>query len=618
MPTLIEDYIAKLRAADTQLEQILFHCQEPESHYKVNFLPTLILDRRFRSLYVNLAARRNLGLKRGLCLDNIGIDSLAPEKYVIENVFSTGNPARVISHIPSNQTHGEMDLEWIINPLYDEYNNIKVVIATATDITERIAIESEQQKQIQLYKNLVENLPDIVARHDRSHRYLFVNTALEHISGIAPSQLIGKTFDNIGLPETSWKPWRQRCDEVFETGKIVTFDTDFPSPKGKIKVETILKPELDSAGNIETILAVCRLGPRLLQDALAELEHANNELKKQKSHLATMLENIPLVICRLDKSLRPVYRNPAAEQLYTSTAENCMEVALPFHEMYEKVFLSGQFIEFDAEVPNTNGETASYQTIVVPELDDNGQVQTVLSIAQDITTRKKLESEISRLDRMNIIGEMAASIGHEVRNPLTTVRGYLQFFQKKTAFIEFHEHFQTMIDELDRANHIITEFLSLAKNKSVAFTCGSLNNIIDTLFPLIQADALRLGHNVEMEKGDIPDINFDEKELRQLLLNLTRNSFDAMKGIRGKLTIQSYRDGNSAVLAIRDTGNGIPQEIIKKLGTPFLTTKDDGIGLGLAICYRIAQRHEAKIDVQTSTLGTSFLISFPAIDKYPC
>jgi len=235
--------------------------------------------------------------------------------------------------------------------------------------------------------------------------------------------------------------------------------------------------------------------------------------------------------------------------------------------------------------------------------------QCSLAVLTDITEQKKFESEMSRLDRLNTVGEMAASIGHEIRNPLTTVRGYLQHYGRKAAFAEYREPFELMIDELDRANAIITEFLSLAKNKAVTLNPTNLNQVIQSLVSLMQADALRRGSDIEMELEDIPDVLADDKEMRQCILNLVGNGLDATpKG--GKVTIGTVKAGNRVVMTVRDHGPGIPPEIKEKLGTPFLTTKENGVGLGLAVCYRIAQRHNATIEVETGPEGTTFIVKF--------
>ncbi|MCE5286091.1 MAG: response regulator [Pelosinus sp.] len=231
-------------------------------------------------------------------------------------------------------------------------------------------------------------------------------------------------------------------------------------------------------------------------------------------------------------------------------------------------------------------------------------------IARDITKEKELENDLLRLDRLNLVGEMAASIGHEVRNPMTTVRGYLQLFQTKQENHKYLEQIKVMIEELDRANFIITEFLSLARNKAVKLKFQNLNQIVNAILPLLQADALHTGHNLEIKLGELPDIMLDDKEIRQMLLNLAKNGFEAMEA-GGTLTIESYHKNNTIVLAVRDTGKGFSSVILDKLGTPFITTKDTGTGLGIPVCYRIAERHGAKIEVNTGLDGTVISVRFP-------
>ena len=223
--------------------------------------------------------------------------------------------------------------------------------------------------------------------------------------------------------------------------------------------------------------------------------------------------------------------------------------------------------------------------------------------------QQRFNVELSRLERLNLVGEMAASIAHEIRNPLTAVRGYLQWYLHKGKYAELRMSFTTMIEEVDRANGIITEYLSLAKDKAIEFKLGNLNSVLDALFPLLQAEAYNSNHSLKIEKDDIPDIYMDGNEVRQLVLNLVRNGFDAMQP-SGVLTIKSFVEGDKVILAVHDTGKGIPQSMRDKLGTPFLTTKDNGTGLGLAMCYQIVGRHGAKIIVETSSEGTTFYVKF--------
>lgn len=125
----------------------------------------------------------------------------------------------------------------------------------------------------------------------------------------------------------------------------------------------------------------------------------------------------------------------------------------------------------------------------------------------------------------------------------------------------------------------------------------------------MQADALRRGHEICIELDCIPDSNFDENEIRQLILNLVRNGLEAMQQ-EGLVTIRTYTRGKWLILSVEDKGPGIQEEVLAKLGMPFVTTKEEGTGLGLPVCYRIAERHGAKISVKTGSDGTIFIIRF--------
>ncbi len=244
----------------------------------------------------------------------------------------------------------------------------------------------------------------------------------------------------------------------------------------------------------------------------------------------------------------------------------------------------------------------------------DGRTYNYKSEIEEFTPILKYISEqtekMTKLDRLNIIGEMAAGIAHEIRNPMTTVRGFLQFLSIKKEFTKQKENFDLMIDELDRANSIISEFLSLAKNKNLEFTSINLNTVIHDIYPLLQADAMRNNCEIKMSLGDIPSVSADHNSIRQLILNLVRNGLDAMPK-SGIITIYTEAVESKVLLSIQDCGIGIPPEIREKLGTPFFTTKEQGTGLGLAICYQIIQRHSATLSIESSPgKGTTFTIGF--------
>ena len=239
------------------------------------------------------------------------------------------------------------------------------------------------------------------------------------------------------------------------------------------------------------------------------------------------------------------------------------------------------------------------------------EMKTPSTIAQgqDITKCKQLEKEIGLYERLSLIGEMATCIGHEIRNPLTSVRGFLQFLGDKNECVQYKEYFDLMICELDRANSIITEFLLLAKDRPLVLKTQNLKPIIEALMSLIIAEATDVNMYVHIELEDIPDLLLNEKEIKQLILNLVRNGLEAMKP-EGTLTVRAFIEDENIILSVNDQGNGIKSEVIEKIGTPFFSTKDHRTGLGLAVCYSIAARHKASIDIETSSNGTTFNVIF--------
>jgi len=234
----------------------------------------------------------------------------------------------------------------------------------------------------------------------------------------------------------------------------------------------------------------------------------------------------------------------------------------------------------------------------------------ILSQFIDLTERKNMENEMTRLGQLNLVGEMAASIAHEIRNPMTTVRGYIQLLKEFEKYADEIESFNLMIEELDRANSIITEFLSLAKNKMVEIKPVNLNTVIKNVYPLIFAKAMMQDKMMSLNLNNIPDMLLDEQEIRQLILNLINNGLESIP--EGKaISLSTYTSNNQVILAVRDQGEGIKEEIIEKLGTPFFSTKEGGTGLGLAVCYGIASRYNAKIEIETGIQGSTFYVCFP-------
>jgi len=285
----------------------------------------------------------------------------------------------------------------------------------------------------------------------------------------------------------------------------------------------------------------CETLEKLVQERTYELFQTNKKLKgeiferkkiaKELSdtglRLNNILESITDVFYTLDKQWQFIFVNEEAEKYLLKGREELIGKSIwdvspesipRCHHFFQKAMNTKEAAHFEMKGLHSN---TPYEVHVYPSEEG-------LSVYyHDISERKMFESEMARLDRLNLVGQMAAGIGHEVRNPMTTVRGFLQLLGGKEEFKQSKAYFELMIEELDRANSIISEFLSLAKNKTLDLKPLSLNNLIKNLFPLIQADAMVSDKTVIMELQDIKILSLNEKEIRQLILNLVRNGLEA-------------------------------------------------------------------------------------------
>lgn len=334
------------------------------------------------------------------------------------------------------------------------------------------------------------------------------------------------------------------------------------------------------------------------------------EHELNKDNLFSLLDELPYFAYLLASDFTIPYYNEAFVQLFGDPGQKkCFEVLC--HSVRpcldcpsQKTLTSSTPLHWEMTTPDSEVLSIHEHLFVGPN-----NTRFIFKCGENITKKRDTESNYARLDRLNLIAEMSAGIAHEIRNPITTVKGFLQMLGAKNDFKQYQEYYDIMIAELERANTIITEFLSLTKNRTSEMRLQNLNAIIQILYPLIQADALRSDITLTQELGEIEDILLDEKEIRQLILNLTRNGIEATKPGKG-LKIKTYMDSDQVVLAISDEGSGIAPDVLAKIGMPFYTTKEGGTGLGLTICRNIINRHQAKMDIVTSPQGTTFYIKF--------
>lgn len=267
-------------------------------------------------------------------------------------------------------------------------------------------------------------------------------------------------------------------------------------------------------------------------------------------------------------------------------------------------------------VRSIEGGKSFHKTSITLRNSTNSQITGAAIIVYDVTELDMLRDEVGRMERLSLIGQMAASITHEIRNPMAVIRGFVQLLQERSPSNQ-QEYFNIIIEELDRANMIISDFLSLAQNRELTMEESSLHDIIYKLLPLLNADANLRGQTIETDFcDDLPLLMLNNREIKQLLLNLIRNGMEAMEE-KGVLKIKTSMKDDIIELRITDQGVGIAPDKMKNLFEPFFSTKVRGTGLGLPLCLSIVERHNGRIDVESQEgVGTVFIVTLNCTNSF--
>jgi len=231
---------------------------------------------------------------------------------------------------------------------------------------------------------------------------------------------------------------------------------------------------------------------------------------------------------------------------------------------------------------------------------------------ENINKQFALKEELERTERLNVVSQLAASIAHEVRNPMTSIKGFMQLLKEDSNLNPNQKYYiQISLDELDRTEAIINEYLSLARPVGHQNEPVNLSNEIKSTIDLFTS--FTNVHNIEIQSFIEDSLYTQGKrgEIKQVLLNIIKNGVEAM-GSKGILTIRAYNTKSIHVIEVIDNGVGMTQQQVKRIGTPFYSTKDKGTGVGLSISYNIIRNMKGSIEVESElNRGTIFTIKLP-------
>lgn len=235
-----------------------------------------------------------------------------------------------------------------------------------------------------------------------------------------------------------------------------------------------------------------------------------------------------------------------------------------------------------------------------------------ISTNNRMASTKSFHQELQQAKQLHSVGQMAATIAHEIRNPITVVKGFAQLLDQKEELTETEKFYiQTMLTELEYTQVIINDYLSLAKQQTGIVQVIALNDEIKKTADLLTSFANQRNIGIVLKPNHDLYIKMDPIELKQLLVNIIKNGIESMDKA-GFITIETEQDQGMAKIMITDTGVGLTKNQIDVLGTPFYSLKEQGTGIGLTVCYNIVQKYKGEILVTSKlTIGTTFTIYIP-------
>jgi len=376
--------------------------------------------------------------------------------------------------------------------------------------------------------------------------------------------------------------------------------------------------------NYSIIMALVLLGIYVIFK-LQETYIVKKTLNEMKVYTAKLLETMDNAVISVDNNGKIKTFNRKSEEIFGIKKEevlnkDCQEVlnlkingeCLLKECLLEKKNISQEII---LEGKGLKKKILDLNTSFL--IDESGKVTGVVAVIRDVTEIKDLNEEVARHKRLVALGKLSAGIAHEIRNPLSSIRGLAQFvYNSFSKTDERKEDLNTIIQEVDRLNKLVVQVLDFAKLKKLNLTRFSLNDLIRNIAELFKLEIKDKQIKFSLKLSpDISQIQADENQVRQILMNVIINAIQAIPK-KGEIKIKTEKallKGESAMkLIIEDSGIGIPEKDFSQIFDPFFSTKEKGSGLGLSIVYKLIEAHQGEVKVESREgEGTKFVIFLP-------
>ncbi|MGI2296881.1 ATP-binding protein [Paenibacillus sp. GXUN7292] len=354
-----------------------------------------------------------------------------------------------------------------------------------------------------------------------------------------------------------------------------------------------------------------------------KLRKAFEENKRMKEHLESFINHSNDAIHIINMNGKTIQTNRAFEQLFGYQEADLIHLKYPTipeayqaenQQMLEMLKAGKKLPPMETLRITKSGETIPVSVTVSPIRDSDGTIRAFASICRDMRSRNKMEELLRRSEKLTTVGQLTAGVAHEIRNPLTTLRGFLQLQQQSKKLNM--SHVSLMLSELDRINLIVGEFLILAKPQATKFVIKDVRDVLHDVLIFLDSEAHL--HNVEFRTSFTTEscsISCEENQLKQVFINLFKNAIEAMPN-GGAIHITIVKRSQHISISIRDEGIGIPEDIIEKIGDPFFTAKESGTGLGIMVSQRIINTHQGTLDIDSQVnFGTTVRLTLPALKE---
>jgi len=378
--------------------------------------------------------------------------------------------------------------------------------------------------------------------------------------------------------------------------------------------EAARRADIDHATFMAAILLVLGFGTIFFIFVIQNYFLVERTLRHTQDYASQVVENMASGLLSVDLNGKIVSYNQVAVDLLgldqTDMSAFDLKSRIDFYAagLQEVIDRCRTVAYEEIQYKKDGGETIPIGISASPIQDENRRCREVVLIVRDLSDIKELEEKVRRSEKMAAVGQLAAGLAHEIRNPLSSIRGFAQFLQHSLKDRpKEREYAEIMVLEMDRINRVVTDLLSFANPREAELQQTILKELIEHVVRLVDTDAKSKNVCIQTEiSSEVDTFPLDAYQMTQALLNLLLN---AIKFVYrdGKIQIVTYIESATAHLVIRveDNGPGIPKENINKIFDPFFTTRETGTGLGLAIVHKIVENHSGDIEVKSPPPGKS-------------